>query len=663
MELRRKLILSFAGIFAFFSLAIFFSASYKITDRLQIGLVLLMMLICGLLLAFFLSNRIEKTLKESDEKYHMLFNSAGDSIIVHDMALRILAMNSVARTRYGYTESELKSMTVNMLNKSGQTLTDEDWLARVEEQGEAHFETVHQSKDGTTVPVDVNAQRIVWDGKQAIISIFRDITGRKEIELSLRESERLLRESQKIAKIGSYEINMTTGRWQGSPGIYEIFGIDETFPHTIEGWRRLVHPDWRKMFMQNLRLVNAEKQRYDYEYQIIRHDNGEPRWVHVLGEVRFEEASDSYWRIGTIQDITERKTAENEIVYLSYHDKLTGLHNRRFYEEAIQQVDDERNLPVSIILADVNGLKLVNDAFGHHKGDELLQKASAAFQSVLRTTDVVARWGGDEFVILLPKTKSEEVETIIKRIKERYVDERVYNLNLSISFGWHTKTKKEEDILKILKIAEDNMYKNKVIENEGIRGNTIGTIIHTLHEKNPREEQHSKRVSRICVSIGKAMGLSGIEINKLKVVGLLHDIGKIAIEESILNKNSALTAQEWDEIKRHPEIGCRILSASYEMGELAECVLAHHERWDGAGYPKRLKGEEIPKIARIIMLADSYDAMISERPYRKALSEERILEEIRNHAGLQFDPEIAEIFVEKVLNRPWQSETDQSMAK
>jgi len=198
------------------------------------------------------------------------------------------------------------------------------------------------------------------------------------------------------------------------------------------------------------------------------------------------------------------------------------------------------------------------------------------------------------------------------------------------------------------------MYKNKVIENETIRGNTINTIINTLHEKNPREEQHSQRVSEICQKIGRALGFSEIKVSKLKVVGLLHDIGKIAIEEGILNKPGKLIEQERDEIRRHPDIGYRILGTSYEMLELADCILAHHERWDGTGYPKGLKGEAIPKVARIIALADSYDAMTSERTYRNALSEDEVLAEIRNNAGTQFDPEITRIFVEKVLDKRWE---------
>lgn len=354
-----------------------------------------------------------------------------------------------------------------------------------------------------------------------------------------------------------------------------------------------------------------------------------------------------------VLNITEQKQAEKRNLYLSYHDELTGLYNRRFCEEQIKKLDTEKNLPISIILGDVNGLKLVNDAFGHAKGDELLYKAADVIKSACRNEDVVARWGGDEFVILLPKTTMNEAEEIVKKIKNEYSNEYINAVRVSISLGWDTKVQDNQDILEILKSAEDYMYKHKIVENENTRGSTIKTIINTLHEKNPREELHSKRVSEICQNIGKVIGLSEIEVARLKTVGLLHDIGKIAIEESILNKNGKLTEQERMEINRHPDIGYRILTSSYGMSELANCVLSHHERWDGKGYPNGIKGEEIPLIARIIAVADTYDAMTSERAYRKALSEEVAVSEIIKNAGTQFDPEIAKVFIRKVLNKSY----------
>lgn len=358
-----------------------------------------------------------------------------------------------------------------------------------------------------------------------------------------------------------------------------------------------------------------------------------------------------YVLLGSLLKKAEQSELDN--LYLSYNDILTGLYNRRYYEMEIKRLDTEKNLPISVIMADVNGLKIINDAFGRQLGDQFLQKAAEIIRTVCRANDVPARWSGDEFIILLPNTTHAEAEKLVDRIREIVSTESIDVINVSMSLGWYTKESMDVDFAEILKNAEDNMYRHKIIQNAGLRGNLINTIIKTLHEKNPREERHSERVGEVAQKIGEAIGLSDTEIRKLKLIGKLHDIGKIAIEESILNKGGRLSAKEQEEIQRHPDIGYRILSASSEMLDLANCVLCHHERWDGCGYPRGLSGEEIPLEARIIALADSYDAMSSERPYRKALDNEVILYEIRKNAGHQFDPDITRLFVEKVLMKPW----------
>jgi diguanylate cyclase (GGDEF)-like protein len=345
--------------------------------------------------------------------------------------------------------------------------------------------------------------------------------------------------------------------------------------------------------------------------------------------------------------------SEKENLYLSYNDVLTGLYNRRYYEMEVKRLDTEKNLPISVIMADLNGLKMINDAFGHQLGDQLLQKVAGSIKSVCRSQDVLARWGGDEFVVLLPNTTYEEAEKIVESIEALCCSESFDMIHASISLGWDTKTSADVEISEILKNAEDDLYKNKIIRNQGLRGDMINTIIKTLYEKNPREEKHSERVGEVAQKIGAAIGFSEIEIGKLKLIGHLHDIGKIAIEDGILNKAGKLSEREQEEVQRHPEVGYRILSAISQMQDMANCVLAHHERWDGKGYPRGISGEEIPIEARIIALADSYDAMSSERPYRKALNEEVILYEIRKNAGYQFDPDIARVFVEKILGKTW----------
>lgn len=351
------------------------------------------------------------------------------------------------------------------------------------------------------------------------------------------------------------------------------------------------------------------------------------------------------------RNVTERKKAEKELQYLIYHDQLTGLYNRRFFEEELIRLDVENSLPLSIVMADVNGLKLVNDSFGHAIGDELLKKVVQVMKKGFRKDDIIARLAGDEFVVLLPNTNMNETEQIIRNVNALASKEKVGTMDISVSFGFETKNNKEDNIKDILKKAEDYMYKKKLFEGPSMRGKTIQTIVSTLHEKNKREEQHSYRVSKLCESMGIVLGLSEDKVKELKTVGLLHDIGKIAIEENILNKPGKLTDEEWIQIKRHPEIGYRILSTVNELSEMAEYLLSHHERIDGSGYPKGLTDEEIPLQSKIISIADTYDAMVSERSYRNALPEEVAIEELKRNAGSQFDRELTKIFIEKVLNK------------
>lgn len=352
-----------------------------------------------------------------------------------------------------------------------------------------------------------------------------------------------------------------------------------------------------------------------------------------------------------VRDISDRKQLEERLKYLSFHDQLTGLYNRRFFEEELKRLDTTRNLPLTVVMADVNGLKLANDAFGHAMGDELLKKAAEVLRIGCRADDIVARIGGDEFAILLPKTDFKDGERVVERIKKLALNQEVASIRLSVSFGWETKTDSAENIQEIIRKADDAMYKKKLYESPSMRCKTIDIIIRTLHEKNKREEEHSKRVAQFCGRLGKALGLSADENKEIITAGLLHDIGKIAVDDKLLNKPERLSDFEREEIMRHSEVGYRILSSASEMAEIAEYVLAHHERWDGKGYPKGLKGEEIPLQSRIIAIADAYDAMTSERSYRKALSKEVAVEELRRNSGRQFDPRIVTVFIQKVLKR------------
>lgn len=349
------------------------------------------------------------------------------------------------------------------------------------------------------------------------------------------------------------------------------------------------------------------------------------------------------------RDFSERKERQRRIEYLSYHDQLTGLYNRRFFDEAIKRLDTAENLPLSFVYADVNGLKTFNDAFGHQSGDRMIQMVADVLKTSFRPGDVAARVGGDEFVILLPRMEESLLEGLVARIRGDAEKLVLMDIPLSVSFGWSTKTQQGQSAAAVMKTAEDYMYRRKISDSAGKHGDTIRSILSAVLYKSPAERDHSSRVGVLCEAIGRVYGLSEEETRELRTVGEVHDIGKIAVDEAILNKREGLTEEEWAQIRRHPETGFRLLGTSSEYHSICEYVLSHHERWDGAGYPRGLRGEEIPWKARVISIAEAYDAMVTGQGSRLPRSREDAAEEIRRNAGTQFDPGIAEVFIRDVL--------------
>ena len=347
------------------------------------------------------------------------------------------------------------------------------------------------------------------------------------------------------------------------------------------------------------------------------------------------------------RDYTEKKEKQDKIIYQSYHDQLTGLYNRRFFEEELIRLDTERNLPFTIAMVDVNGLKLTNDAFGHFAGDRLLKRVAQILKNHCRTDDIIARIGGDEFVILLPQTSYEEAEKVVNRIYKSVENCYLDQIVISVSIGWDTKESVDQTIRDTFIKAEEHMYRKKLTESQSMRNETIKAILKTVNEKSEREKIHAEKVSEISKIIGKMLNLPQDVINEIEIAGLMHDIGKIGIDDAVLNKEGELTEEEYIEIKRHPEGSYHILKAVDAYTKLADYVLSHHERWDGEGYPRGIKGKDIPLVSRIIAIADAFEAMTSTRPYRKTLSEAEALLEINKNAGTQFDPEIAHTFVQR----------------
>lgn len=346
-----------------------------------------------------------------------------------------------------------------------------------------------------------------------------------------------------------------------------------------------------------------------------------------------------------IQDITLRKQYENEILALSYKDALTGLNNRRKHQEQLSKLKDHKFNPISVVYFDINGLKVMNDAFGHVEGDRLIVLVAKLIKETFAEFETyISRLGGDEIIVLLPNTSEEKARKLADKAKTRIEVEQINHMAVSVSYGISTKSD-QEDLEDVINVAETDLYKNKLFESSSHRNESIKTILNTLKTKDVYSETHSNRVSEICKQVGKKLGMTKQDLNLLTMISNLHDIGKISIDDKILNKPGKLTDDEWKIMKRHPETGYRILSSLPEYGEIAEDILSHHERYDGYGYPRGLKGEDIPIRARIISIADAYDAMTSDRPYRSKMTHEEAIKELLDNKGSQFDPKLIDVFM------------------
>ncbi len=340
------------------------------------------------------------------------------------------------------------------------------------------------------------------------------------------------------------------------------------------------------------------------------------------------------------------KHLDNErIRELTYKDSLTGLYNRRFFEEEMKRLDTKRQLPISIIITDINGLKIINDSLGHKKGDQLLQKAAGILDEITRREDILARQGGDEFAILLPNTDKESAEKIIRRVKQKLKQTNNNELLVSMALGVASKTDADQNMEEILKTADNNMYQNKLSESRSTKSRIVQNLLNSLEVKSNETKEHAVRMTKLALKFGEKLELSNFELNRLSLLSTLHDIGKITIEEKILKKPGKLTDKEWEIIKKHPERGYKIANSSEEFALVAEEIFAHHERWDGSGYPRGLKEKNIPYLARIISIIDTYDVMTHDRSYSKAVLKEEALAEINRCAGSQFDPHLVEKFI------------------
>lgn len=435
-----------------------------------------------------------------------------------------------------------------------------------------------------------------------------------------------------------------------SEGCFELTGYnrEELIANNAASFNDLILPEYREKIWDLWTAAVESGKAFRMEYEILAKD-GATKWVYEQGQALYDKTGKVEALGGIIIDVTLQKDREKEINYLTYHDSMTGLFNRRYFGEISNRLVLENSLPISVIIGDINGLKLINDAFGHELGDCLIRETANILKASVRSTDIVTRIGGDEFAIFLPHTHSSTAEAILNRIDSSAIDFNEQNqdtpIKINISLGLATMFSRDEDLEDVIRSAEDIMYKNKLFEHKSSHKSILNSIRGMLEKRGEFKEENMTALQCIAQRIGEELGLAEDMIQNLLMLASIHDLGKVTIDSEILGKKEPLSDSEWEILRKHPEMGYRIAMASIELASIADYILCHHERWDGTGYPSGLKGESIPLLSRIISIIDAYDAMTSGRPYRKGISKEEAMKEILDNAGTQFDPNLAKLFV------------------
>jgi diguanylate cyclase (GGDEF)-like protein/PAS domain S-box-containing protein/putative nucleotidyltransferase with HDIG domain len=597
----------------------------------------------------------EKALIESNLRFQTLFEKAPLGYQSLDVNGNIREINQTWTTLLGYKKEDVIGKWF------GSFLTPEyqdSFIKRFEffkQQGKIHSEFNMICKDGSIKYIAFDGM-IGYDDNHNFVQTYcnlNDITSRHKTQMKLKESEENLKLAQAISKTGSWELNIEKNCLHLSEETLNIYDLEYTEENIkLSEIKEFIDPQDIEKFEKCLDTLIHKNIPCDITLK-IRTKKDHVKFINAKASLFTDSQNIPLKVIGVVRDITIEKNKELELEYGNSHDYLTNLYNRRYYFEQFKILDEPTNYPLGIMMMDVNGLKIINDAFGHASGDEALKTIGNILKSVYDTNDIVSRIGGDEFAALLPNTSLEKLQGLKGKIANLVQGKNIKNIQLSLAIGYEIKNSIIEDVDELQRLAENRMYKHKTTVGSSIRSKAITAILETLTQKYDIEKKHSFQVSNLCKQIGKEMKLGGDELKELEQAGLYHDIGKISIPDAILNKPGKLTEEEFEIIKSHTEVGYQILRAADEYSDLATHALHHHERWDGNGYPGKLKGKDIPLYARIITVVDSYEAMTADRPYRAKLSEQYAISEIIRCSGTQFDPAIAKIFVQKVLKKRW----------
>jgi len=602
-------------------------------------------------------NRLSNQLKESEGLFKAIFEQS-------PIGIATISINSqTTRVNPAY---------VNIISRTSQDIVGNDWKAMTHPQDLEKEEILFNSflkgdisdyeiekrlvtKLGETFWVKLGISSLDIDGSEEFkyLCLVEDISERKKVSEALKESERsksvLLSHIPGLAYRCLNDENWTMEFV--SDGCIDLTGYkpSDLVGNKVISYREIIDSQHREILRKQWDQVLLKHDNFRAEYEIKTKDN-QIKWVLELAQGIYDLKGNVIALEGIIIDITQTKLRDAQIRYMDDHDFLTGLFNRKYFEIEKIRFNQQSYLPLSVLIGDINGVRLINDAYGYHEGDRLIVDTARILKSSCDTSSLLFRTGGDEFIVLLPNTSESKLADLLRRVQHKC---KVYNLQpenqavqLNLSLGSSTRLNMNQTIDKVIHQAMDSLHKNKILESKSYHSSILSSIQATMFAKSQNTEEHAERLSILCQMMGEQLELSQTQMDELMLFAMLHDIGKIGIDDNVLNKPDKLSDDEWIIMKKHTEIGYRIAQSSPELHSIANYILTHHEHWNGKGYPQGLIGEEIPLLSRILGLVDAYDAMTQDRVYRKAMNKVEAIDELIRYRGIQFDPLLTDMFIE-----------------
>ena len=343
-------------------------------------------------------------------------------------------------------------------------------------------------------------------------------------------------------------------------------------------------------------------------------------------------------------DITELKQLYNSMEKTAMTDINTGLASRIFLQKKITEINLYRKFPYTAVVCSINGINLITEGFGEESGKAATAHVAELLRSQLRASDFAAYDDGN-MIVLMSDTTLSSAQKVFERLSRLLAQDRTFNFTLSFEYGIASRLTADTDMQLTVSQAQADMLRNKMKKNEEVHQSIIDSLRDALRLSSFETEQHSIRVQKLSESIAKKLKIPVSEMENLKNLALFHDIGKMSVPKEIMSKSSKLTEEETKIMQLHVINGCKIANASVELAPISRGILCHHERWDGNGYPNGYSGEQIPYLSRIVSVADTFDVITHDRPYKVAMIIEEAVKEIKNNSGKQFDPQVVNAFL------------------